>query len=125
MSATNGNSGFGDFNVKEAFERTQNENYEYLDVRTKEEFDASHPAGAKNVPVWIKDSSGEYQPNENFVSDVKKMFPNSDVKLCVGCQSGRRSVFASEILVKEGYTNVSNVLRGFSGWCEESLPTEK
>jgi rhodanese-related sulfurtransferase len=36
------------------------------------------------------------------------------------CRSGARSALAAEMLIKEGYTNVYNILDGFEGDKDES-----
>src|SRR5262245_5193015 len=79
----------------------------YLDVRTVQEFEAGHPASARNVPVLVLDPrGGGPTPNPDFVSTVEQRIPRS-TKLLVGCQAGGRSQRASELLVRAGYTDVT------------------
>jgi rhodanese-related sulfurtransferase len=115
----------------EAKRLIDDEGYAYLDVRTVEEFDAGHPAGAYNVPIVHAGMT----PNGEFVSVVEAAFPK-DAHLVVGCKSGGRSARAAEILASRGYENVVNMDGGFhgrfspfgelaqSGWAQEGLPTE-
>ena len=102
----------------------------YLDVRTAEEFDAGHPAGARNVPVFVFDAATRRpRPNPEFLAVVQRHFPPG-ATLLVGCQSGMRSQRACELLADAGYTDLANVLDGFGGsedapgWKESGLPVE-
>lgn len=101
----------------------------YLDVRTTEEFDAGHPAGARNVPVFLFDASGRPRPNPEFVGVVQRHLA-PDTILIVGCRSGMRSQRACELLAEVGYTDLANVRGGFGGsddtpgWAESGLPVE-
>ena len=108
----------------------------YLDVRTEAEFEAGHPAGARNVPVVFFDPATRRPvPNPDFVATVERTIPRS-TKLLVGCQSGVRSAHACELLAQAGFTDVTNVRGGFGGardqsgrvvvpgWREAGLPVE-
>ena len=102
----------------------------YLDVRTVEEFDAGHPAGARNVPVFVRDpATGRPRPNAEFVAIVQRHLAPA-TRLLVGCQSGMRSQHACELLADAGYTDLANVLGGFggseeaAGWKESGLPVD-
>ena len=79
-----------------------------LDVREQSEFDSGHIEGATLIPVPIL----EYGLN---VLDKEK-------KIIVYCQSGVRSVTASEILVKNGFHYVYNMLGGIIAWSEAGYP---
>jgi len=103
----------------------------YLDVRTPEEFDVEHPAGARNVPVLVLDpASRRPRPNPDFL-DVVQRHLAKDARLLVGCQSGMRSQHACELLADAGYTDLANVSGGFggsddgAGWKESGLPVER
>jgi len=121
----------------EAFETLQRQPAAvYLDVRTEAEFEAGHPAGARNVPVlFFDEAAGKALPNPEFLAVVERNFP-STTKLVVGCQAGGRSQRACEILADAGYTDVTNVRGGFGGardqsgrvvvpgWRDAGLPVE-
>src|SRR5262245_45150992 len=102
----------------------------YLDVRTAEEFDAGHPAGARNVAVFLFDpATRRPKPNPEFVVVVARhLAPGT--KLLVGCQSGMRSQRACELLAESGYGDLANVRGCFGGsddspgWKESGLPVE-
>ena len=108
----------------------------YLDVRTEVEFEAGHPAGARNVPVVFFDpATRQPTPNADFVATVGRTIPRT-AKLLVGCQSGGRSARACELLARAGFTDLTNVRGGFGGardqsgrvvvpgWREAGLPVE-
>ena len=108
----------------------------YLDVRTEGEFEAGHPAGARNVPVVFFDpATRQPTPNAGFVATVERTIPRT-AKLLVGCQSGGRSARACELLARAGFTDLTNVRGGFGGardqsgrvvvpgWREAGLPVE-
>jgi len=87
----------------------------YLDVRTVAEFEAGHPAGARNVPVvFFAPGTNQPVPNPDFVTDVERTLPRA-TKLLVGCLSGVRSRHACEVLRQAGYPDVTNVHGGFGG----------
>ncbi len=65
-----------------------------LDVRTKEEYDAGHIAGAILVP------------NETIVDKQPELLPDLDAEILVYCRSGNRSAQAAKKLLAIGYTNV-------------------
>jgi len=92
----------------------------YLDVRTEAEFEAGHPAGARNVPVLFVDpATRQPQPNGDFVAVVERHLPRT-TKLVVGCQMGGRSQRACELLAAAGFTDLTNVFGGFGGARDES-----
>jgi len=108
----------------------------YLDVRTEGEFEAGHPAGARNVPVMILDpATRRPAPNPDFVAAVERVAPKG-ATLLVGCQAGGRSQHACELLAAAGFTDLANVQGGFgggqdargsvvAGWADSGLPVEK
>jgi rhodanese-related sulfurtransferase len=106
----------------------------YIDVRTVKEFEAGHPAGAWNIPVFVFDDQGGRAKNVDFLGVVEANF-DKDAKLIVGCRSGSRSKMAQGFLKDAGFTNTINMLGGFNGahsangagqpgWSQLSLPTE-
>ena len=65
-----------------------------LDVRTKEEYDAGHIAGAILVP------------NESITDKQPELLPELDAEILIYCRSGNRSAQAARKLIAIGYTNV-------------------
>lgn len=126
----------GQLTPPEAYAALQKDpNAVYLDVRTEQEFEAGHPAGARNVPVMFLDpATRQPAPNQDFVAIVERHVPRS-TKIVVGCASGVRSQRAADLLAQAGYTDVSNMRGGFAGarepggivpgWAEAGLPVEQ
>ena len=86
----------------------------YLDVRTVAEFEKGHPPGAWNVPVMSRHADGRMAPNDHFLRVVEATLPKGAMVIS-GCRSGRRSARAASIMLQAGYTNVVNMVGGFSG----------
>jgi rhodanese-related sulfurtransferase len=82
-----------------------------IDVREPDEFASGHVPGAVNVPLATVGTWAATQPK--------------DAPCVVICQSGRRSVAASEVLVKQGFKEVINVAGGTAAWIEQGLPVSK
>jgi len=82
-----------------------------VDVRTPEEYAEGHIKGAKLIPL---------AELEQRLAELPK-----DKQLYVYCRSGRRSVSASEILARAGFSRVENVLGGINAWSAAGYPVEK
>ena len=78
----------------------------FLDVRESYEFSAGHIPGATNMP-W----------NSGILREAYITLP-TDKPIIVYCASGGRSHSASEFLWSKGYTNISNMLGGYSAWTQ-------
>jgi rhodanese-related sulfurtransferase len=107
----------------------------YVDVRTSEEFEAGHPAGALNIPI-AHAGPGGMVPNPEFMSVMSATFPK-DSKIVVGCKAGGRSLRAAQALVAAGFTGIVDQRAGWDGargpfgqvtepgWLPSGLPTEE
>ncbi len=93
----------------------------YLDVRSSMEFASGHPPGAVNVPLAEFDPNRGMIPNPKFVDVVKKLYP-AGTPLILGCASGGRSKQAQMVLAQSGYSDLCNMLGGFSGGMGPSGP---
>lgn len=87
----------------------------YLDVRTRPEFRDGHPPAAWNIPVLVAtdDGSGKVA-NDDFLAVVEATLDKKRL-IIVGCRSGRRSALAQKILIKAGYSTVTNMVGGWLG----------
>lgn len=93
-----------------------------LDVRTPEEYIfVGHAAMARNIPLmfvthkWDAEREAPaMEPNRDFVTLVKQHYKESDTIL-VTCRSGGRSKKAVDLLAKEGFTKVYNIIDGMEG----------
>ncbi len=90
-----------------------NDTVQLVDVRTKEEFTASHLKGAQNICVT----------DDNFYEKVKTLDKNKPVY--VYCKMGGRSADAAKKLKKMGFSKVYDMEGGISSWEEKKLKTEK
>lgn len=103
--------------------------YIYLDVRDADAFEEGRPAGSVNVPF----SSDRGQ---TFVDAVRERF-ETDSRLVVGCNSGKRSALAVLALARAGFTNLIECRTGWDGtrgpfgelrepgWHRVGLPTDR
>jgi rhodanese-related sulfurtransferase len=106
----------------------------YVDVRTTQEFEAGHPAGAVNVPI-LHAAPGGMAPNPDFLRVMNAVFAK-DAKIVVGCKAGARSLRAAQTLSADGFANVLDQRAGWDGardpfgqlaepgWSRVGLPVE-
>lgn len=100
---------FESISPKSAYTLLQSDtNVALLDVRTPEEYASEHITGATLIPVQVL---GE---NLSKLSNIKTK------KIIVYCHSGARSVAASRLLAKNGFTPL-NVEGGISEWKNQGL----
>ena len=95
--------------LKEIFEKTQNKNVVFIDVRTKPEYASLHAKGAESIPLNTI--------NDDVISKLKKYD-----EVYVICQSGGRSAAATSLFVANGVKAI-NVEGGTTAWHREGLPT--
>lgn len=97
-----------------------------IDVRSNMEYlFVGHPAGSIHVP-WIDEP--DWQINPHFVTQVRQLMlggvcreGESDcAPVVLICRSGKRSLEAGKLLVKEGFADVFNVAEGFEGELDEN-----
>ncbi len=109
----------------------------FVDVRTVEEYEAGHPAGALNVPWALRDpATGGMAPNADFLPTMRKHFA-PDGRIFLSCQAGMRSLNACRELERAGFARLVNVDGGFGGrrdasgrvvvkgWAECGLPVAR
>ena len=140
-SLTPGNSGYGQeekheipkdkqtvlglyLTAKEAYEKWQAdpEKVKVLDVRTPEEYIfIGHAEMAWNIPLAFQtyewDEAKEHysiEPSAGFVDLVKDQFGPEDT-IMVTCRSGGRSAMAINLLAKNGFKNLYNIIDGMEG----------
>lgn len=97
-----GKAGYVDVSVQQGKEMIERGEVFILDVRTQEEYNESHIMGSTLIPVEELDSRLKELPR--------------DKKILVYCRTGHRSVTASDILVKNGFTQVYNMKGGITEW---------
>ena len=84
----------------------EDENSTLLDVRTQAEYNYGHIKGAILIPLTQLKTSLDKLPKNK--------------KIIVYCQTGNRSVTASRLLKKNGYSPI-NVKGGYLAWRREGL----
>lgn len=83
-----------------------------VDVRQPEEFTQDgHVAGAKLIPLPMLGMR---------LSELPK-----DKPLFVICLSGSRSKVACDMLVRQGFSNVTNVVGGMGAWYRAGFPSKR
>ncbi|KAL9661745.1 hypothetical protein QQ045_026573 [Rhodiola kirilowii] len=124
------NSGAGDLEITVdvfvAKDLVINSGYRYIDVRTTEEFEKGHVAVEKvvNIPYMFVNPEGSRVKNPEFVEQVSSLFKKED-HIVVGCQSGVRSLYATEDLHGTGFKDVKNMGGGYLAWVENALAVKK
>lgn len=97
-----------------------------IDIRSNMEFlFIGHPVGAINIP-WIDEP--DWKINPNFAKQIRKVVlggicsesTDGCVPVILICRSGKRSLEAGALLLKEDFNEVFNVLGGFEGDLDES-----
>lgn len=84
-----------------------------LDVREKSEFDSGHILNAKLIPLGkLQERMGELEKQRNH-------------PIVVVCRSGNRSLIATRMLNKQGFTQVYNLAGGVIAWQKANLPLER
>jgi hydroxyacylglutathione hydrolase len=87
--------------------RLKSNQVQVLDVRREPEWSAAHIPGATWWPL----------DNESRLPEMDHHAP-----VAVHCKGGYRSMIASSLLQRAGYTNVINVMGGFDAWQQANLP---
>lgn len=98
----------GNANQTMKYEELQNklnaqENFVLLDVRTQEEFNAGHIAGAILLPY------------DEIALKAATVLPEKEKEIVLYCRSGRRSAIAKKALVELGYKDVED-FGGINRW---------
>ena len=83
-----------------------------LDVRTPEEWNEGHLAGASHADYW-----GDEQAFQAAMDAIPR-----DRPVLVYCAGGGRSGLTAKELIKAGHREVYNLENGISGWVAEGHP---
>ena len=92
----------------------QGERLALLDVRTQEEYENIHAAGALLIPL-------EQFTHENVVKRLAEAELSPTDPIYVLCHSGRRAMTACEQVIHE-LPNVIHIQGGTLAWAQEGLP---
>ena len=91
-----------------------------LDVRSKVEFDfVGHPVGAVHIPLQ---EAPDWTTDPDFVQKVIERLGtgSKDTTILTLCRSGKRSMFAAQLLEQHGYRHTVNIAEGFEGDLDEN-----
>lgn len=113
LTSACGQKNYEDVNVNGFAELIADTSVVVLDVRTADEFNDGHIAGAVNVDVRQGD----------FLQKAKAVLPTNKT-IAVYCRSGKRSANACSQLSAENYKCV-NLEGGILAWIDEKKPTVK
>ncbi len=81
-----------------------------VDVRSPEEYEAGHIAGAINVP------------HERIVAEPALLDAYRDRELVLYCQSGRRAGLVADALTRAGFERLHHLDGDMLGWRQRQLP---
>jgi rhodanese-related sulfurtransferase len=87
-----------------------NPNFIIIDVRTADEFNSGHIAGAINI---------DYE-SAQFTADVSLLDKTN--QYLVYCKTGIRGAAATQIMVGLGFINVQNIAGGITAWIQDGYP---
>ena len=111
---------------KEAFELLKsNPSAVLIDVRSSMEYlFVGHAKGSIHVS-WIDEP--DWTINKHFAAEVRQLMlggvslsKKDSAPVVLICRSGKRSLEAGEVLIKENFAEVYNVLEGFEGDLDEN-----
>jgi rhodanese-related sulfurtransferase len=88
--------------VKQKMDR--GEKFHLVDVREESEWNQDHLPGAIHLGRGI------------IERDIEAKIPDSSAEIVLYCGGGFRSALAADNLQKMGYTNVTSMDGGYSGW---------
>ena len=89
---------------KSQYEALVEKGYTIIDVRTPEEYEEGHIEGAQNINI----------KSEAFVTEIENL-SKSDT-LLIYCRSGRRSLYAAQVMVSIGFRRIYDLEGGFLNW---------
>jgi len=91
----------------------ENQHFIILDVRTPAEYAEGHITNSVNADVEAADFT------------VEITIYDKDNTYLVYCRSGRRSLTAADIMIKQGFRDVYNMLDGITEWQAAGYPVVK
>ena len=83
-----------------------------VDVREESEWNKGHISNAMYIGKGV------------IERDIEKKINITDAEIILYCGGGFRSALAADNLQKMGYTNVSSMDGGYSGWVKAEYPIE-
>src|SRR3954447_25580526 len=85
-----------------------------VDVREQHEWDEAHLPGAVHVP------------RSHFETRIENAVRDKDARVILYCQSGNRSAFAADTMLRElGYSNAESMTGGITLWKDRGFEVEQ
>ena len=94
---------------KSQYEALVEKGYTIIDVRTPEEYEDCHIEGARNINI----------KSEAFLTEIENLSKTDT--LLVYCRSGRRSLYAAQVMVSFGFQKIYDLEGGFLNWESEEV----
>lgn len=91
-----------------------------IDVREPAEFDTGHLAGAINIPRGVLEFQVDAHPAVANVSDPA--LSHKEQPLVLYCRTGGRAALAAVSLQRMGFSDVTSIEGGITGWTDAGLP---
>jgi rhodanese-related sulfurtransferase len=91
--------------------KTEKDSVCFVDVRSPSEFRGGHVPGAICLPLDQLEKDPSSLPRDKLV--------------ILGCQTGRRSTQAAQMLAARGFENLLELEGGFSAWAAAGLPVNR
>jgi rhodanese-related sulfurtransferase len=114
LTSTTTTASFPTIDVPDAYNLIQqnigNPNFIIIDVRTADEFNTGHIAGAINIDY----TSAQFTADVSLLDKTKQYL--------VYCETGVRGAAATQIMVGLGFINVQNIAGGITAWIEDGYP---
>ncbi|MHC4268638.1 MAG: rhodanese-like domain-containing protein [Planctomycetota bacterium] len=88
------------------------EKFILVDVREESEWEKGHIINAIYIGKGV------------IERDIEKKISNTEAEIILYCGGGFRSALAADNIQKMGYTNVSSMEGGYSGWVGAGYPVE-
>ena len=88
------------------------EKFILVDVREESEWEKGHIINAIYIGKGV------------IERDIEKKISNTEAEIILYCGGGFRSALAADNIQKMGYTNVSSMEGGYSGWVGAGYPIE-
>jgi len=84
-----------------------------IDVREDDEWRAGHAVEAQHLGRGVLER------------DIERLYPKKDAEMIFYCGGGYRSILASEVAQRMGYTNTSSLIGGYKGLVAAQWPMKK
>lgn len=106
--------------VRALLDRPDRGGYEIVDVREADEFAAGHVPGARHYPRGFLEvkADHEHAKRDAWLSAGRER------PMILYCGGGNRSALAAQSLQRMGFTQLTSMAEGFTGWTKRAYPVE-